>query len=80
MPDPGNKSTDLERVRKGLRSDDTRQFLRALEAVLVEALRAQQVNSREAGKVARIAVDEGHKAALAELALLLLADRWMIRL
>ncbi|MCP4200878.1 MAG: hypothetical protein GY769_02985 [bacterium] len=80
MPDPGSESTDLERVRKRLRSDDTREFLRALQAVLVEALRSQQIASREAGKVAEIAVDEGHREALAELVLLLLADRWMIRL
>lgn len=69
----------LERVRVGLRSDDSAEFLPALEAVLVEGLRSQQVTPTEAGRVAEIAVDEGHRAALAELALLLLADRWMIR-
>ena len=80
MPDPGNKSTDLERVREGLRADDTRQFLRALEAVLREALRCQQVTSREAGKVAELAANESRRAALVELVLFLLTDRWMIRL
>ena len=51
MPDPGNKSTDLERVREGLRSDDTHQFLRALEAVLMESLRSQLIASKDAGAV-----------------------------
>lgn len=70
----------LERVREGLRSADTHQFLRALEAVLIEALRSQQLTSKDAGAVAETAVDESHRAALAELVLLLCEDRWLIRL
>ena len=67
MPDPGSNST-LERVREGLRSDDTHEFLKALEAVLLETLRSQQLTSEDAGRVAETAVDESHQAALADLA------------
>jgi len=47
---------------------------------LREALRSQQVTTEDAGTVAETAVDESHRAALAELVLLLCGDRWMIRL
>ncbi len=79
MRSPDSESTDLERVGKGLRSDDSHVFLRALEAVLVEALRSQLITSKDAGRVAETAVDESHQAALAELVVLLCGDRWMIR-